>query len=238
MIEQTVNIKVSSFHKLIENINYLDDRDLIDWDYLSENISYDVDIELFLEIYRDRINWEAFSKNTDVKWETDLIEKYENKLDFKKLSNNPYIPFTEELILQYLDKWEWDPNAYNGRTSHKTGFTDLGGICYNPNFPINVNFIEKIEDYIDWRSLGMNKNLHIYNPTSYGGEEYVPIDIDSMKENFEVIFKYWDNWFFERSHWFNDHAMMSGRSEDSIEDNKSINWEYYDELYIKKLNRM
>lgn len=231
MIEQTIKIEVENFQEFIENLNYLDKQNIVDWSHLSENISYDIDVKLFIEIYKHKINWKSLSKNREIRWTSSLINKYNNQLDFKILSNNHNISLSQELILKYLEKWDWNNNIIS---DHKHFDVTLSGLCFNPNFPINVDFIEKIKDYIDWRALGMNKSLHIYNPIHYGGPEYVPIDIESMEENFEVIFKYWDKWHFERTEWINDYALMRGTNKDSIKDNKSINWKYYEELKKNK----
>jgi len=231
MIKQSIKIVINDFYKLLENLNYLDKQNILDWEYLSENISSDIDINLFIEVYKEKINWEGLSRNTTIKWDANLIEKYKVNLDFKLLSNNKSIPFTDDLILKHIDKWDWNVKTSYGR---KYGWTTLSGLCFNPNFPISVDFIEKVQDYIDWRSLGMNKELHIFNPSVYGDIDYCPIDPDDMEENFEVIFRFWDKWCFKGSSWYDDNACCSGTSRDSIKDNKSIDWEFYEKLRFDK----
>jgi hypothetical protein len=206
--------------KVIKCLNI--DTDL-DWKHISENIAGDPDdvcFSKFLSKYDNYIDFDKLSSNTKINWTSDFIDNYSHRLDLGILSVNTTVPFTEELILTYENMWRWKGDV---ESSHKYAWHELGGLSYNPRFPIDKNLIAQVADKIDFRALGMNSSLIIFDPNSVY-DEYWPCELGLLSKNITVVMEFWDRWSFEGSTWRDGNHGTSGTKRDSISDNKNIDW--------------
>jgi hypothetical protein len=219
---QLITKNDNSFYEIIE---HLENENIIDWGYLSENLSKDINLDYFLEKHEDKIDFKRLSKNTNIPWSLDIIEKYLDKWSYTYLSENYYIPWTEKFILKHIEKWIW--GGYKSGNGHKSSEYFVGGLSKNPSLPINIPFLKKIEHKIDFRSFGMNSALFIFNPIGIP-LEYYPCDIEDVVNAFDAILEFWDKWSFEGSYWFDAHEGISGNKKDSIKDNSCIEWDIYE----------
>ncbi|MDL2281491.1 hypothetical protein LJC44_00045 [Parabacteroides sp. OttesenSCG-928-G06] len=90
--------------------------------------------EQLLDKYKDKVNWEKVSGNSEVLWTTSMLEKYKALIDWNELSessswslfspemlekykaywnwpnlsSNRYIKFNRELVSKFADKWDWE----------------------------------------------------------------------------------------------------------------------------------
>ncbi|MCD8411091.1 hypothetical protein [Tenacibaculum finnmarkense] len=199
-MKQTIPITTDSFSQLVEEINILESKNLIDWSELCKNISIEIDLDLFVIIYKTKIDWTSLSKCTSAN-------------------------FTEKFILKNKDKIKW--NGKQGGNGHKFSWRKLGGFCSNLNFPIEKKFIKKVIDFVDWRDLGMNPSLKIYDPESLYGSESCNSDYERQIPIFETLISYWDKWEKEGSYWHDGNLLTSGYNNDSIYDNENIDWEFF-----------
>ena len=202
-MKQSIPIITVSFSELIEEINILESKNLVDWSELCKNISTGIDLDLFVTIYKTKIDWTTLSEST---------------------SPN----FTEIFILKNKDKIKW--NGKRKGNGHKYSWRELGGFCSNPNFPMEKTFIKKVIDFIDWRDLGMNPSLKIYDPVElYGSEGCCDSNYEKQIPIFDTLITYWDKWEKEGSYWHDGNSVSSGHARDSIYDNKNIDWDFFKE---------
>lgn len=90
--------------------------------------------EALLERFKDKVDWEAVSSNSDVAWTVSMLEKFKHRINWSELSRycskSLLIP---EVVEQFKDRWDWK---------------ELSG---NSDLPIET--IRKMADYIDWKAL-------------------------------------------------------------------------------------
>lgn len=242
-MKQLIRLEFSEFTDIKNGINYLDKQSILDWSFLSENISGDIDINIFISSYKDKIDFKALSNNQNIKWSKEIIDNYVNELDFQLLSNNIAIPFTEELILRYKNKWSWS-GIKNGNST-KFSWYALGGLSFNKRLPLNKYFLKKVVDVLDFRALGMNPSLCIFDKSKYDWES-APCEFEDAINSFEIILNFWDKWNFEGSYWHDDNIVAYGYAKDSIKDNKNIDWKIFElhkldyksyfSIYTNKIN--
>ena len=90
--------------------------------------------EALLERFKDKVDWEAVSSNSDVAWTVTMIEKFKNRINWYELSRTSIKSLlTPEVVEQFKDRWDWK---------------ELSG---NSDLPIET--IRKMADYIDWKAL-------------------------------------------------------------------------------------
>lgn len=199
-MEQCIKIKTETFAELVDEINTLDSKNILDWSFLSNNINSEIDLELFYSVYKKKIDWVALSKNT--------------------IAN-----FTEAFLIKYKDSLQWGGTRIGSYA--KYGSYELGGFSYNTAFPMRITFIEKVIEYIDWRSLGMNPSLKVFDPEKVYGPECSINDYYNQIPIFDILIKYWDKWEKEGSFFIAD--IYQGHSKDSIYDNPNIDWDFFNE---------
>lgn len=225
-MELEIKIKSDEISTIFETVNFLDRKSILDWSFISENISSNIDFDFFIETFKNKIDFKSLSINTKLDWSLEFIEKYAGFFDFSLLSNNSNIPFTEDFIAKYSDVLEWG-GKHNGN-GHKFSWYTLGGLSYNSAFPINKDFIKTNQDKIDFRSLGMNPSICIFDPANYSDFEYYPCYTEVVINSFEIILEFWDKWSFQGSYWHDGNLCTSGINLDSIKDNENIDWDTFE----------
>ena len=78
--------------------------------------------EELLSQYEDVWDWKQLSRNTAVKWNAHIIEKFKNNWNwgYRGLSTNKAMPWSPELLEQFKDNWSWyhlgwEPEVINDR---------------------------------------------------------------------------------------------------------------------------
>ena len=84
--------------------------------------------EALLERFKDKVDWEAVSSNSDVAWTVTMIEKFKNSINWYELSR--YCSkslLTLEVVERFKDRWDWKELSGNSdlpiETIRKTGMT-------------------------------------------------------------------------------------------------------------------
>lgn len=197
-----LQLKIENLDHFIEHVAQLDRKGVIDWDHLSENISYEADLSAFMIKFSDRINWTNLSSNETTKWDMKMILNFEELLDFKELSRNPSIPFNDYLIAQYRNKWSWDL------------------LSNNPSFPIKLETMREFEENIDWVALGLNRSLECRTYSTWESEYIGQEESDHMEICLAILVRYRRKWkLTERS------KSPETVEKDSIGNNPSIDFD-------------
>jgi len=93
---------------------------------------------------KDIIDFKILSKNTNLEWDEELIDKFNNLWNWYRLIRNSGIKWDSKILIKYY---------------HKINEDDLSYILKNSNFYINEDFIEKFKDIIDWSLLCTRINI-------------------------------------------------------------------------------
>ena len=122
------------------------------WDALSVNNGIGFTVEQ-IEKYTDLFTWDSgtgsnqnIASNTNLPWNTDLIERYKNKWHWWSLSRNTGVNWTEEMISIFEENIIWQSMAHN------------------MNLPWSLDFIFKYEEVLfqSWTSTNSDFDLHIW----------------------------------------------------------------------------
>jgi hypothetical protein len=83
--------------------------------------------------YKEKWNFPLMSRNEEIVWSLEFIEKYENKWEWQfGLCYNKSIPWSPEIIEKYFDKWDWDSLARNKSLVEKGWFKNNYGYKIEP----------------------------------------------------------------------------------------------------------
>jgi hypothetical protein len=216
--EQEFRLSFQSNSSLIEFLSHYQDNPNFDWSFFSKKMSGDEDLIIqIISSFQDRIDFPNFTRNTNFKWSENMIFKYAEKINWTALSLNTNIHLTNNLLETFKTKWFWG-HDYGSR---KYTYYNSKSLSSNPCFPLDVFIIEKYSEYIDWRGLGLNPSLKVYNPVwEYCDED----EFEIVERNIHLLKHFKKYWEFERSTFCDDNAVISGVERTSIFDNKSINW--------------
>lgn len=70
--------------------------------------------EQTLEIYQDKVDWNALSMNKDVLWTPAMLEKFKAKINWHELSAFAKAPTLCKYNLErFIDYWDWDELSAN-----------------------------------------------------------------------------------------------------------------------------
>lgn len=132
------------------------------WSGLSYNTNIKWDFE-FIEEFENILNFKyVLSKKTDLPWSETLIDKYINKWDWRYLTSNSGIKWSESLIEKYKEKihFRYLYNTYENTNIHTLNF-NYGFICLSASNSVKweINLIEKYIEEWDWCLLSSNKSL-------------------------------------------------------------------------------
>ena len=123
------------------------------WKRLSHEFKWN---EELLRKYRDEIDWDALSENTNMLWTASILEEFKTYIDWKVLSG--YAPeglLTPKIIEQFADRWDW----------HK--------LSDNNNLKLSYALLDKFADKWDWGRIINNW---------YGEDVYTPDFLERYKE--------------------------------------------------------
>ena len=139
-------------------------KDQWNWDLLSVNNGIGF-TEGQIEKYKNLLTWDSGSgsnqnigSNTNLPWNTDLIERYKNEWHWWSLSRNTGVNWTEEMISTFEENIIWESMAVNS------------------NLPWSLNFILKHEENLfkSWTITNSEFDCHIWN------EVFKPIITDDL----------------------------------------------------------
>jgi hypothetical protein len=123
-----------------------------------------------IDKFKGRWDFQYLSKNENLVWSKELIEKYKNKWLWEYgLSYNKSLPWSPELIAKYVDKWDWYGIAKNKSLVEKEWFKKEYGSKIEPEVAsgrVKEKIVSKedIEEYInslqwDRKALSSSPNL-------------------------------------------------------------------------------
>jgi len=141
--------------------------------------------EHLIEKFKDDWSFKALSQNENIKWSTELIEKYKQKWgkyyaeiykgyapievegmvdrwDWTSLSRNRSLPWSKELIDKYENKWDfqsWKIEVGDYVTEKIFNHPHFFGLPGNEKIPWTIELIEKYYDKISWTGLSKNIGL-------------------------------------------------------------------------------
>lgn len=101
------------------------------WRNLSREFTWN---ESLLEKYKDKVDWEEISSNSDIEWTVPMLEKFKGRLNWKELSGTRQKSLlSPDVVERFKDRWDWKE------------------LSNNSELPIAT--IRKMADYIDWKTL-------------------------------------------------------------------------------------
>lgn len=217
-LEQEFKLSFPSNLLLIEYLSINRENPNFDWTFFSRNLTGDEDLVMqIISTFEDKINFYELSKNTNFKWVENIIIKYADRIDWRALSLNTNVQITSKLLDLFKNKWIWG-NDYGSR---KYKYYNSKSLSSNPCFPLDVFILEKYSEFIDWRGLGLNPSLQVYNLVwEYCDDK----DVELVERSIHILKHFKQYWKFERSTFIDDNAVIAGVERTSIFDNKSINW--------------
>ncbi len=99
------------------------------WKNLSRELSWS---ESLLEKYKDKVDWEYISSNSDIEWTVSMLEKFKGRINWQELSSTRQSSLlSPDVVEHFKDRWDWKE------------------LSENSELPIAT--IRKMADYIDWR---------------------------------------------------------------------------------------
>ena len=127
------------------------------WKQLSREFKWN---EELIRKYRDQIDWEALSANTEMLWTASILENFKNYIDWNGLSM--YAPerlLTPKIIEQFADRWDW----------HE--------LSDNSNLKLSYALLDKFADKWDWeRIINRWHSDELYTPDFLERyKEYIPV---------------------------------------------------------------
>ena len=128
------------------------------WKKLSREFKWN---EELLRKYRDEIDWDALSENTNMLWTASILEEFEGYINWKGLSI--YAPsglLTPKIIEQFTNRWDW----------HE--------LSDNNNLKLTYALLDKFADKWDWeRIINRWHDEELYTPDFVERyKEYIPAD--------------------------------------------------------------
>ena len=137
----------------------LKERDLA---VLCTNASLEWNIELIEnKIGTYKWNWQDISRNENLSWSLELIERFEDKWNWYSLSNNLSIKWTKKIIDRFEDKLIFDyyiDDDWGLSTNEEYGYSS-SGMSSNKNVIWTEELIENYDERLNWRKLSRNENL-------------------------------------------------------------------------------
>ena len=104
--------------------------------------------EELLRKYRDEIDWDALSENTNILWTASILDEFEGYINWKVLSI--YAPsglLTPKIIEQFTNRWDW----------HE--------LSDNNNLKLSYALLDKFADKWDWgRIINRWRDEELYTP--------------------------------------------------------------------------
>jgi hypothetical protein len=145
------------------------------WSCFSLNRTFE-NVEL-IDIFFDHIDWVGeidcsnmtICSNPYIKWNIDLLKKYEHVIDFDILSENEYIEWTLDMIETYRVKLDFDYLLANENLPWSVDFIekyypeqnifDNFSCKRNNNIYGNYTILEKYNEIMDWFYISRNSQL-------------------------------------------------------------------------------
>ena len=128
------------------------------WKQLSREFKWN---EESLRKYRDEIDWEALSSNTEMLWTASILENFNNHIDWKEFSGNaPAKLLTPKIIEKFADRWDW----------HE--------LSDNSNLKLSYALLDRFADKWDWeRIINRWRSDELYTPDFLERyKEYIPAE--------------------------------------------------------------
>ncbi len=113
---------------------------LIDWKEISQNTEIDWNTNI-IDAFIDEWDWEELCSNEKIIWTIDIIKNYISLIDWKEISQNTEIDWNTNIIDTFIDEWDWEE------------------LCSNEKIIWTINMIEKYKSKVSWKGLSKNHFL-------------------------------------------------------------------------------
>jgi|GEM_PF-161546 len=174
--DEGTNNKLVELSSVIEN--NLIKNEILTYDGLYRiNELANKDIGVISKFPVNKIDWKSLSRDRDLDWSEEIIQKYEDYWDWIELSKNPSLKWSNELIEKFQDRWNW--NLLSGGEiqnlklclpknkmeiteemislfENKWNWIFLSG---NPNISWSAELISKYENRWNWPTLKRNNKI-------------------------------------------------------------------------------
>lgn len=181
--EILLNSKISSNQSIIfhyfdrVNLSRISENRYIIWDEnlinkLNEKIdlgiiSNNLNVPLkFIEQNKEKINWEALSRNNKIDWTIEFLDENKKLLNWSNLSSNSNIPWSDEIIGKFENYWNWNFLSDNSNILWTETLLDKYKkrldwckLSYNPNVEISINYLENNLDRFNIYGVSRNKKI-------------------------------------------------------------------------------
>lgn len=190
-----IDLKVIKFDTNLGQLKtFVDEKYLHSFFFEREDIFYGLISKHYplskelLVLLETKLDWYAVSKNTEIKWDINIIEKFYDKWEIDAesggyplgeikwygLSSNPNLPWSVDLIKKYYNKLAFDyPAEYSlGELSTNFGLPwsndlidafiddwDWNALSASYFLPWSNRFIKKFKDKWNWHLLSLNDSL-------------------------------------------------------------------------------
>jgi hypothetical protein len=231
-MELVFKINESSLNSMKNIIEDLNSKRIFDWNYFWEFSNLNDSMEFFVGSFEKSVDWNSISKNEHIKWTDKRIELFSDLLNFQLLSENKNLACSESTIKKYKSKWLWRA-PMGGDVRGKRVLYILGGLSANPNLPLNLRFLQEVEQDLDFRALGQNPSLFFKDMGNYHPETIYEYE-DSFERTYHILSYFENKWCKDGSYW--DDGDFHGNAKDSIYDNPNIDWDYFQE-YKNNVNK-
>ncbi len=170
--------------------------------------------------YRDRIDFKALSSNAHIEWDESLTPVVAENLEWGVFSCNPALKLTFNFLLSYREKWHWK-NQF--KPTYRVWGWREDSLSKNPALPLNPIVLREFEQELDWRGVGLNPSLWAFEDfyVPYGDSGY---DEYEFRQNIGLLIEFKHMWKYDRTSWGDDYEGFSSTQNNSIFDNKSIDW--------------
>jgi hypothetical protein len=123
-------------------------KQVVNWDLVSANTNINWD-SCLLELFSEQLNWEKLSDNLSVKWSEEMLDRFSDKIYWQSFYLNYNYPLSAELIRKYKHKLQVETLLLNEYISIPTDvFEEMIGLdlaCVEEfSQAVNVNFTEKL----------------------------------------------------------------------------------------------
>ena len=152
----------SEFEKTFTKISDVEAFDKLNWDCLSKNTDLPWSVQ-FIEKYADKFNWYHLSWNETLPWSPEFIAQYANRWNWSVLSRNSAIAWNEDLIDTYIDRIDWEDFTQNSAIDFTLEFFHKYKDRFLKPDACSVDIAKKSNDFRDKIVIVNNDEIYNYN---------------------------------------------------------------------------
>lgn len=183
-LENIIDNVNRNFEETFTKISDVEAFDTLNWDCLSKNTDLPWSVQ-FIEKYADKFNWYHLSWNETLPWSTEFIAQYEHLWDWKVLSSNSAIAWNEDLIETYKDKLDWKNISENSAIDFTLDFFHKYKERFLNSNIYSIDIAIKSNNFKDKIVIVNNEEIYSYDDY-YSLSDFSSIvkwDIETIRQN-------------------------------------------------------